>query len=101
MHALAQAFALGELVFTQHEQNKRLLDKWTEDDLSGPMVIVDVIHANAQGLGANEMYTCLCSDGVLRRFYSHELVRPGDPYAVWDQSGKLRKISRDKFSKTN
>ncbi len=101
MHALVQDFAVGELVFTQHEQNKRVLDKWTAADPGGPMVIVDVVRASAQGLGANEMYRCLCSDGLLRSFYSHELVRPGDPYAVWDQSGKLRKISRDKFSKTN
>jgi hypothetical protein len=94
---LALDFAVGELVFTQHEQNKRVLDKWTAADLDGPMVIVDVIRANAHGLGANEKYRCLCSDGALRNFYSHELVRPGDPNAVWNQSCELRKKAPGKF----
>ena len=101
MRPLIPNFTVGELVFTQYEQNKRLLGRWTDVDLDGPMGSVDHIHADAQGLGANEMYRCLCSDGELRNFYSHELVRPGDPYAVWDQNGELRKNSPGKFSKTN
>jgi len=94
---LALDFAVGELVFTQHEQNKRVLDKWTAAEVGGPMLIVGVIRARASGLGANEMYRCLCSDGAVLNFYSHELVRPGDPNAVWNQSCELRKKAPGKF----